>query len=145
VTRGHEAAPLVIGSTMVIVTPYPNIVYALDLAKPGATVKWKFEPKPLAEAQGVACCDVVNRGAAYADGRVFFNTLDGTWFGAVHCRPAPLPLHASQGKRQTPTTTINQQTAPDSHGNHQTLAVLPRTAGDAGVRPPTEARVPERQ
>ena len=76
VTRGHEAAPLVIGSTMVIVTPYPNIVYALDLAKPGATVKWKFEPRPLAEAQGVACCDVVNRGAAYANGRVFFNTLD---------------------------------------------------------------------
>ena len=29
-----------------------------------------------ASAQGVACCDVVNRGAAYADGRVFFNTLD---------------------------------------------------------------------
>jgi lanthanide-dependent methanol dehydrogenase len=61
---------------MVIVTPYPNIVYALDLSRPGATVKWKFEPKPLAEAQGVACCDVVNRGAAYADGRIFFNTLD---------------------------------------------------------------------
>jgi lanthanide-dependent methanol dehydrogenase len=76
VTRGHEAAPLVIGSTMVIVTPYPNIVYALDLTRPGANVKWKFEPKPLAEAQGVACCDVVNRGAAYADGRIFFNTLD---------------------------------------------------------------------
>jgi PQQ-dependent dehydrogenase (methanol/ethanol family) len=76
VTRGHEAAPLVIGSTMVIVTPYPNIVYALDLSKPGASVKWKFEPRPLAEAQGVACCDVVNRGAAYADGRIFFNTLD---------------------------------------------------------------------
>src|SRR6476661_7448295 len=74
--RGQEAAPLVVGSTMVIVTPYPNIVYALDLAKPGAQVKWKFEPKPLAEAQGVACCDVVTRGAAYADGRVFFNTLD---------------------------------------------------------------------
>jgi PQQ-dependent dehydrogenase (methanol/ethanol family) len=39
-------------------------------------VKWKFEPKPLAAAQGVACCDVVNRGAAYSNGHVFFNTLD---------------------------------------------------------------------
>ena len=76
VLRGHEAAPLVVGDTMYIVTPYPNIVYALDLTKPGAPVKWQFEPKPLAAAQGVACCDVVNRGAAYADGRVFFNTLD---------------------------------------------------------------------
>ena len=74
--RGHEAAPIVVGSTMYVVTPYPNVVYALDLTKPGANVRWKFEPKPLAASQGVACCDVVNRGVAYADGRVFFNTLD---------------------------------------------------------------------
>src|SRR3954469_7868953 len=74
--RGHEAAPVVVGSTMYLVTPYPNVVYALDLTRRQATVKWKFEPKPLAAAQGVACCDVVNRGVAYADGRVFMNTLD---------------------------------------------------------------------
>ncbi|MDR6535266.1 methanol/ethanol family PQQ-dependent dehydrogenase [Variovorax soli] len=76
VVRGHEAAPLVVGSTMYIVAPYPNVLYALDLAKPGGALKWKFEPKPDAGAQGVACCDLVNRGAAYADGRIFFNTLD---------------------------------------------------------------------
>jgi PQQ-dependent dehydrogenase (methanol/ethanol family) len=77
VLRGHEAAPIVVNGTMYIVTPYPNIVYALDLAKPGAPAKWKFEPHPSASAQGVACCDVVNRGATWADGRLFFNTLDG--------------------------------------------------------------------
>jgi len=38
-TRGHEAAPLVVNSTMYIVTPWPNILYALDLTKPGAPVK----------------------------------------------------------------------------------------------------------
>jgi len=76
VERGQEAAPIVVGSTMYIVTPYPNFVYALDLTKPGAVVKWRYDPKPDASAQGVACCDVVNRGAAYADGRLFFNTLD---------------------------------------------------------------------
>ena len=75
VLRGQEAAPIVAGSTMYLVTPYPNILYALDLSNPGST-RWSFEPKPLSAAQGVACCDVVNRGAAYADGRVFFNTLD---------------------------------------------------------------------
>jgi PQQ-dependent dehydrogenase (methanol/ethanol family) len=74
--RGHEAAPIVAGGTMYIVTPYPNYVYALDLTKPGAPAKWKFDPKPNAGAQGVACCDVVNRGAAFDDGRIFFNTLD---------------------------------------------------------------------
>ena len=77
VLRGHEAAPLVVNGVMYIVTPYPNIVYALDLAKPGAPVKWKFEPHPNASAQGVACCDVVNRGAAWDNGKLFFNTLDG--------------------------------------------------------------------
>jgi lanthanide-dependent methanol dehydrogenase len=76
VNRGQEAAPLVVGSTMYIVTPYPNILYALDLSKPGAPLKWKYEPKPAAAAQGVACCDVVNRGASYADGKIVFNTLD---------------------------------------------------------------------
>jgi lanthanide-dependent methanol dehydrogenase len=76
VQRGHEAAPVVVGGTMYVVTPYPNVLYALDLTKPGANVLWKFEPKPLAASQGVACCDVVNRGVAYADGRVYFNTLD---------------------------------------------------------------------
>jgi PQQ-dependent dehydrogenase (methanol/ethanol family) len=75
-TKGHEAAPLVVGSTMYIVTPYPNVVYALDLTKPGAPPKWKYEPKPSPSSQGVACCDVVNRGLAYSNGRLYFNTLD---------------------------------------------------------------------
>ena len=80
VLRGQEAAPIVAGSTMYVVTPFPNVLYALDLTRPG-TVRWSFEPKPLSAAQGVACCDVVNRGAAYADGRVFFNTLDNHTVG----------------------------------------------------------------
>ena len=75
VLRGQEAAPLVVGEMMYLVTPFPNILHALDLTNPGTT-RWSFEPKPLSAAQGVACCDVVNRGAAYEAGRVFFNTLD---------------------------------------------------------------------
>ena len=77
VNRGQEAAPIVVGQTMYIVTPYPNILYALDLSKPGAPVKWKYEPHPESAAQGVACCDVVNRGAVYWQGKVIINTLDG--------------------------------------------------------------------
>jgi PQQ-dependent dehydrogenase (methanol/ethanol family) len=76
VLRGHEAAPLVVGSTMYLVTPFPNHVYAIDLAQPGGELKWRFDPQPSRAAPGVACCDVVNRGAAYADGKIFFNTLD---------------------------------------------------------------------
>ena len=74
-TRGHEAAPLVVNNTMYIVTPWPNILYALDLTKNGA-MKWSYSPQPQAAAKGVACCDQVNRGAAYSDGKIYYNTLD---------------------------------------------------------------------
>src|SRR5438477_8254486 len=76
VLRGQEAAPIVADNTMFVVTPYPNILYALDLSTPRGPLKWKFEPQPAAAAQGVACCDTVNRGAVYAGGKVFFNRVD---------------------------------------------------------------------
>jgi lanthanide-dependent methanol dehydrogenase len=75
VFRGQEAAPLVVEDTMYVVSPFPNYLYALDLNKPG-TMKWKYDPKPEAAAPGEACCDWVNRGAAFADGRIFYNILD---------------------------------------------------------------------
>ncbi|MCU1324857.1 MAG: Pyrrolo-quinoline quinone [Bryobacterales bacterium] len=74
--KGHEAAPLVVNNTMYIVTPWPNTLFALDLTRPGPAVKWTYQPNPSRSAKGVACCDVVNRGAAYFNGRVFYNTLD---------------------------------------------------------------------
>jgi lanthanide-dependent methanol dehydrogenase len=76
VTAGHEAAPLVVNNTMYLITPFPNFVFALDLTKPGAPLKWMYDPKSPAAARGVACCDVVNRGLAYWNGSVIFNTLD---------------------------------------------------------------------
>src|SRR4051794_13813019 len=75
-TRVNEAAPLVVNNTMYIVTPFPNYLYALDLTKPGAPMKWVYQPNPSPSAQGVACCDTVNRGAAYYKGRIYYNTLD---------------------------------------------------------------------
>jgi lanthanide-dependent methanol dehydrogenase len=75
--RGHEAAPLVIGETMYFVTPWPNELIAIDLEENPGSRKWTYRPRDQqTEAQGVACCDIVNRGAAYADGKIFFNTLD---------------------------------------------------------------------
>jgi lanthanide-dependent methanol dehydrogenase len=74
-TTGLESAPLVIGDTLYFVTPYPNILFALDLTKNGE-VKWRFNPEPDASAQGVACCEAVNRGPTYADGVIYYNTID---------------------------------------------------------------------
>ena len=55
VNRGQEAAPIVVGDTMYVVTPYPNILYALQLLDPkkdpekrSYALKWKYEPKPMA-------------------------------------------------------------------------------------------------
>jgi lanthanide-dependent methanol dehydrogenase len=76
VRRGQEAAPIVAGNTMYLVTPWPNVLFAFDLTKPGPAVKWRYEPKPAPFAKGVACCDLVNRGAVYSDGKVFITTLD---------------------------------------------------------------------
>src|SRR5881275_1628467 len=51
--RGLEAAPLVVDNTLYLVTPWPNILYALDLTKPGAPLKWAYDPKPVAASKGV--------------------------------------------------------------------------------------------
>ena len=79
----HEAEPLVIGSTMYMVTPKPNYVYAIDLAREGV-IKWEFRPEipqvQLEAAIKVACCGGQTRGLAYADGKIFFSSLDGQVF-----------------------------------------------------------------
>ncbi len=74
--KGEEAAPLVVNNTMYVVTPYPNLLYALDLTKPGAPMKWMYQPAIEPASQGEACCDVVNRGAAYFNGKIYYNLLD---------------------------------------------------------------------
>jgi len=76
IARGHEGQPLVVNNTMYVVTPFPNDLMALDLTKPGSPLKWKYSPHPNPQAVGVACCDVVNRGASFADGKVVYATLD---------------------------------------------------------------------
>ncbi|MGA7325810.1 MAG: lanthanide-dependent methanol dehydrogenase XoxF5 [Rhodomicrobium sp.] len=77
VLRGHEGAPLVIGDTMYVHAPFPNTVFALDLNSDGK-ILWKYEPKQDPSVIPVMCCDTVNRGVAYADGKVFLNQADTT-------------------------------------------------------------------
>src|SRR5258708_18416624 len=75
VLRGHEGAPLVIGDVMYVHTPFPNYVYALDLNDAGKII-WKYEPKQDPAVIPVLCCDTVNRGVAYADGKIILNQAD---------------------------------------------------------------------
>ncbi len=77
VLRGHEGGPLIIGDVMYVHTPFPNIVYALDLNDDGRII-WKYEPKQDPNVIPVMCCDTVNRGLAYSDGMVFLHQADTT-------------------------------------------------------------------
>ncbi|GAB4533802.1 MAG: methanol/ethanol family PQQ-dependent dehydrogenase [Roseibium sp.] len=75
VLRGHEGSPLVVGDIMYVHTPFPNMVYALDLNN-DAKILWKYEPKQDADVIPVMCCDTVNRGVAYADGKIILHQAD---------------------------------------------------------------------
>jgi lanthanide-dependent methanol dehydrogenase len=77
VLRGHEGGPLVIGNMMYVHTPFPNKVYALDLSQENKIV-WKYEPKQDPNVIPVMCCDTVNRGVAYGDGKIFLHQADTT-------------------------------------------------------------------
>jgi len=77
IPHGHEGNPLVVGDTLYMVTPFPNNLMAIDLKNPHGPLKWEYHPYPEARAQGEACCDVVNRGASFGDGKIVYATLDG--------------------------------------------------------------------
>ncbi len=76
VLRGHEGGPLVLGDTMYVHTPFPNKVFAIDLDH--QAIKWSYEPKQDPSVIPVMCCDTVNRGLAYADGKIFLQQADTT-------------------------------------------------------------------
>ena len=77
VLRGHEGSPLVVGNVMFVHTPFPNNVFALDLDNE-AKILWKYEPKQDPSVIPVMCCDTVNRGVAYAEGKIFLHQADTT-------------------------------------------------------------------
>jgi quinohemoprotein ethanol dehydrogenase len=72
--RGVEATPVFHDGLLYMVGPW-NVVYALD-AKTGQE-KWRYDPEVAGEYGRRTCCDVVSRGVAVEDGRVYVATLDG--------------------------------------------------------------------
>ncbi len=75
VLRGHEGGPLVVNGVLYIHTPFPNTVYAID--QKTQSVIWEFTPTMDADVTiPVMCCDTVNRGLAYGDGKIFLQQSD---------------------------------------------------------------------
>jgi PQQ-dependent dehydrogenase (methanol/ethanol family) len=107
ILRGHEGSPLVIGDIMYVHTPFPNTVYALDLANEGK-ILWRYEPKQNPDVIAVMCCDTVNRGLAYANGKVFLHQADTTLV-ALDAKTGEVKWSAVNGdpaKGETNTATV---------------------------------------
>ncbi len=62
---GHIGSPLVIDSTMILQTPWPTTVYALDLSRDGAPIRWRYVPPQGRSGQPTGCCDGLSGGPAY--------------------------------------------------------------------------------
>ena len=78
VNRGHEGSPVIVGNMMYLHTAFPNNVYALDL-NDNQKIVWSYFPKQDPSVQAVLCCDNVNRGLGYGDGKIYLNKTMATW------------------------------------------------------------------
>ena len=73
--RSQESTPIVVGDTLIVTSSFgPKNTYAVN-AKTGE-IKWAYQPDVPKGIDQYACCDVNNRGVAYADGKVFVGRLD---------------------------------------------------------------------
>ena len=123
--RGVEATPLEVDGTLYVTSAW-SIVYALDAVT--GTERWVFDPNVSRAVGAKACGDAVNRGVAYADGKVFVAALDGRL----------IAIDAKTGAQLWSTQTID-----DPNGNYvitgaprvaKGLVFIGNSGADLGVR-----------
>ncbi|RFU49352.1 methanol/ethanol family PQQ-dependent dehydrogenase [Paraburkholderia sp. DHOC27] len=125
VLRGHEGAPLVIGDTMYIHSPFPNKVIAINLKD--QTFIWQYLPKQDDQVVSVMCCDTVNRGLAYGDGKIFLQQAD-TKLVALDAKTGDVVWTAQNGNPKAGETNTN---APHVFGDKVLTGI---SGGEFGVR-----------
>ena len=104
VLRGHEGGPLVIGDTLYVHSAFPNKVFAINLAD--QTIKWKYEPKQDPSVIPVMCCDTVNRGLAYGEGKILLQQADTTLV-ALDAKSGKLVWSVKNGDPKVGQTNTN--------------------------------------
>jgi PQQ-dependent dehydrogenase (methanol/ethanol family) len=93
--RGQESTPLMVDGVIYVTTAWSK-VYALDAAS--GEELWRYDPE-VPKTTGInACCDVVNRGAAFYEGKVFVGTIDGRL----------IAIDAANGKPVWSKVTVDQ-------------------------------------
>ncbi|HEY3535859.1 MAG TPA: methanol/ethanol family PQQ-dependent dehydrogenase [Trinickia sp.] len=125
VLRGHEGSPLVIGDTMYIHTPFPNNVTAISLKD--QTFLWQYQPKQEDQVVSVMCCDTVNRGLAYGDGKIFLQQADTTLV-ALNAKTGDVVWTVKNGDPKKGETNTN---APHVFGDKVLTGI---SGGEFGVR-----------
>jgi len=121
---GVEATPLVAGGVMYISAPW-SVVHAID-ARTGERL-WRHDPGVPRIRGRLACCDVVNRGLAMYEGKVFVGTIDGRL----------VALEAETGTPVWETVTVDQGEAYTITGAPrvvQGLVVIGNGGAEYGVR-----------
>ena len=107
--RAQESTPIVVDGIMFLTSSWSK-VFAID-AVSGKTI-WSFDPKVPGEVARRACCDVVNRGVAVYNGKVYFGSLDGRLFA----------LNAETGEKVWEVNTL------DNTDRFYTITGAPRAA-----------------
>lgn len=125
VLRGHEGGPLVIGDTLYVHSPFPNKVFAIDLNT--QQIKWKYEPKQDPTVIPVMCCDTVNRGVAFAEGKIFLQQAD-TNLVALDAKTGKELWKVKNGDPKKGETNTN---APHVFGKYVITGI---SGGEFGVR-----------
>jgi quinohemoprotein ethanol dehydrogenase len=93
--RGQASTPLVVDGVMYVTTSWSRVI-ALE-ASTGKMI-WRYDPKVPGEWAINACCDVVNRGVAFWEGKVYLGALDGRL----------IALNATNGKLLWETVVIDR-------------------------------------
>ncbi len=125
VLRGHEGSPLVIGDMMYIHSPFPNNVYAVDLNT--QQIVWKHTPKQDSAVIAQMCCDTVNRGLAYGDGKIFLQRADSV-LEALDAKTGKVVWQATNGDPKLGAVNTN---APHVFGDKVITGI---SGGEWGVR-----------
>ena len=122
--RGLEATPLVIDGVMYTTGSW-SVTYAID-ARTGKQM-WKYDPEVHRKYDNLACCDVVNRGAAFYKGKVYVGVLDGRL----------VALDMKTGKPAWSAVTVDQSQPFTITGPPRVFdgkVVIGNAGGDYGVR-----------
>lgn len=122
--RGQEATPVVVDGVMYLTSAW-SIVYALD-AKTGEEL-WVYDPEVSGADAWKGCCDVINRGVAVYEGKVFVGVFDGRLEA----------LDAATGELLWSTVTVDQSQPYTITGAPRVFkdkVVIGNAGGELGVR-----------